>query len=82
MRALREDERDEIESVKHFVKYVISRRDAPGWEIFDAMIKVAHIGNKYVMSEIVTEEELSELIDLEDVKEVLSKLTSKFKEDL
>lgn len=78
MRQLREDERDEIESIKHFVKYVNSKHDVEGWEIWAAMMKVEQLGKKYVLTEIVTEEELSELIDTDDIKEILMKLLAQF----
>jgi hypothetical protein len=76
MRALREDERDEIESLKHFLKYINSKANAEGWEVWEAMMKIQSMGDKYVLTHIVTEEELSELLDIEDMKEVFSKLIS------
>jgi len=79
MRQLREDERDEIEAVKHFLKYVISKRDAEGYEVWEAMMKIEAIGHKYVIPEIVTEEEMAELIEVDDVKEILQKLMSLIK---
>ncbi len=82
MRQLREDERDEIESIKHFVKYVNSKHDAAGWEIWEAMLKVEQLGKKFVLSGIVTEEELEELIDTDDIKDIILKLMSQLEKYL
>jgi hypothetical protein len=79
MRALREDERDEIESLKYFLKYINSKSNAEDWEVWEAMTKIQAMGDKYVLTEIVSEEELSELLDIDDVKEVFSKLLSPIK---
>lgn len=79
MRQLREDERDEIESVKHFVKYVTSKQDIAGWEVWEAMMKIQIIGDKYVLTQIVSEEELSELLELDDMKDLFTKLVSHIK---
>lgn len=79
MRALREDERDEIESLKYFLKYINSKANAEGWEVWEAMLKIQAMGDKYVITEIVSEAELSELLELDDMKEVFQKLVSHIK---
>ncbi len=76
MRSLREDERDEIECVKHLIKYVITKPNVPAFKVWEAMKELETIGEKYVVSGIVTEEELNELIDLEDFKELIEKFMS------
>lgn len=78
MRPLREDERDEIESVKHLIKYVITKQDIEAYKIWDAVLQLNSIGEKYVSTNTVTESELSELCDLDDMKELVTKLMSKF----
>lgn len=79
MRALREDERDEIESLKYFLKYINSKANDEGWEVWEAMLKIQAMGDKYVITEIVSEAELSELLELDDMKEVFQKLVSHIK---
>ncbi len=74
MRQLREDERDEIEAAKYFIRYVNSSKDAPGFEVWHAMMKIKEIADKYVLSGIVSEEELNELIEVDDLKDVIEKL--------
>lgn len=76
MRPLREDERDEIEAAKHFIKYVNSSKDVPGFEIWHAMMKLKEVSEKYVIPGVVSEEELNELIEVDDLKEVIMKLFS------
>lgn len=76
MRSLREDERDEFECVKYLIKYVITKPNIPAFKVLEAMKELETIGEKYVVSGIVTEEELSELIDLEDFKELIEKFMS------
>jgi len=82
MRALREDERDEIESVKHFLKYINSNSNVHPFEIWEGMMKVKDITEKYIVSEIASEEELSELIEVDDIKDVLFKLLALLKKHL
>lgn len=82
MRALRDDERDEIESVKHLIKYVITKPNIESFKIWDAVTQLDEIGKKYVISGIVTEEELAELCDLEDIKYLMDKLFSILKKEL
>ena len=82
MRPLREDERDEIEALKYLIKHVNTKPNVEGFRIWEAMLEVQRIGNKYVMSKIVTEEELGELLDLDDMKELLSKLSGKIKSSI
>lgn len=74
MRQLREDERDEIEAAKYFIKYVNSSKDALGFEVWHAMMKIKEIADKYVLNGIVSEEELNELIEVDDIKDVVQKL--------
>ena len=74
MRPLREDERDEIEAVKHLIKYVITSRNIKEFEMWNAVKKLEELGKKYVLTGIVSEEELCELTDLDDNKELVSKL--------
>jgi hypothetical protein len=76
MRPLREDERDECESTMHFVKYVLSNRWATGADIMEAMLKVSSLGDKYVLTEIISEQELSEIMEIDDMRELLHKLKS------
>ena len=80
MRPLREDERDEIEAVKYLIKYVNTKPNVEGFEVWNAVLKLDEIGRKYVLTGIVSEEELSELTDLEDSKELISRLMGKIKD--
>lgn len=82
MRPLREDERDEIESVKHFIKYVNSNHEAEGFEVWAAMLKIQAISEKYILNGTATEEELAELLEIDDMKELLQKLMSHIKKFL
>ena len=77
MRSLREDERDEIESVKHLIKHVITKPNIEGFKIWEAVLGLSEIAEKYVVSGIVSEEELNELTDIDDVKELITKLMGK-----
>jgi|GEM_PF-5139691 len=74
MRALREDERDEIECVKHLIKYVNTKPNIESHEIWNAVLQLNDIGKKYVISNIVSQKELNELCDLDDMKELIEKL--------
>jgi len=74
MRQLREDERDEIESVGHFIKYILSNKDARDYEVWHAMLKMEHLAYKYVIPEIISDSELEEFLDLDEMKEVVKKL--------
>lgn len=76
MRPLREDERDEIESVKHLIKYVLTKPNIEEFQIYGALKELEKIGKKYVLSGIVTEKELAELTDLDDSKELVEKFMS------
>jgi hypothetical protein len=82
MRSLREDERDEIESVSHFIKYINCKKNARDFEIFEAMLKLKELSEKYVESNIVTEEELAQLSDIDDIKELVERFLVKLKESL
>lgn len=64
-----EDERDEIEAVRHLMKYVLIKHNVECSMIWRAILELEKIGHKYVLPGIATEEELSELLDLEDMKE-------------
>ena len=81
-RALREDERDEIECVKHYIKYINTKPNVQLYEIWSAVLKLEEIGNKYVMSNIASEQELSELICLDEMKDLASVLFSRINEEL
>lgn len=73
MRTLREDERDEIESVKHLVKYINTKPDVQDFEVYNALMQLDKIAKKYVISNIVTEDELDELIEVDDLKELIGR---------
>lgn len=74
MRALLEVERDEIEAVSHFIKYVLTCPNVEDFKVWDAMLQLDTISKKYVLSGIITEQELEEVLDLEEMKELVSKL--------
>ena len=61
MRPLREDERDEIESVKHLIKYVLTKPNIEPFKVWEAVLQLDSIAKKYVLSNIIKEEELNEL---------------------
>lgn len=76
MRDLSEVERDEIEAIKHYVKYVITKPNVEDYKIWDAILKLEDMSKKYVLSGIIKEKELNELFDLDDSKELVQKLFS------
>jgi len=82
MRPLREDERDEIEAVKYLIKYVVTAKNIEAFKIWDAMKKLDEIAKKYVLTGIVSEEELSELTDFDDSKELVTKFIYVLIDDL
>ena len=77
MRNLREDERDEIEAVKHLIKHVITKPNVEAFMLYEAVIELNRIGQKYVIGGIVSDNELNELLDLDDMKEVIEKFLGK-----
>jgi hypothetical protein len=74
MRALLEIERDEIEAVSHFIKHVLTKTDVEDFKVWEAVKELERVSHKYVVSKIITEKELDELLDLEEMKELMSKL--------
>jgi hypothetical protein len=78
LRSLREDERDEIEAVKYLIKYVLSKPNVEDFRVWEAVTELNRIGQKYVISGIIIEEELNELLELDDMKEVISKMLNIF----
>jgi len=77
MRALREDERDEIQAVSYLIKHVLIKADVEGSMIWRAILELEKIGKKYVLNDTCTEDELSELLELDDMKDLVRKLYSK-----
>ena len=73
MRSLNDDEIDEIESVKYFIKYVNLKPNVEGFKLWEAIQKLQDLDAKYIISGIVSEKELSDLLDLDDMKDVISK---------
>lgn len=82
MRTLREDERDEIESVKHLIKYVLTKPDIQAYQIWGAILELDKVGKRFVLSGIVTETELSELLELEDMKELMQRFMLEIRKHL
>lgn len=77
MRSLTADERSEIESIKFLIKYTLSKPEIEDYKIWDAVEQLEQIGKKYVISEIVQQEELDELLDLDDMKELIEKFMTR-----
>jgi hypothetical protein len=61
---------DEIESVQHYIKYVSTKPGVDLFELYDAVMKLTEIGNKFALNGY-NEEEISKLINLDDMKEVV-----------
>jgi hypothetical protein len=81
-RPLREDERDEIESVKYLIKSVLFQPNVENFRIWEAVLKLKEIGEKYVISEIVTEEEIEELMEFDDMMDLMQKLLCRIESSL
>lgn len=71
MRSLREDERDEVESLGHLVKHVISKKDVDEALVYHAVLQYDEIMKKYLQTKIVSEEELNELLDIDDFRQLM-----------
>jgi hypothetical protein len=74
VRKLREDELDEILSVKYLVKSINLNAKRQSCEVWHAVKELARIGEKYVCSGLIEENEINELLDLDDMKELVARL--------
>ena len=82
MRTLSEHERDEIEAVSHYTKYILSSHDIQDFKIYECMKMIDEIGKKYVLSGIISDDELNKLLDKDDMLDVLQKFINGILKDI
>lgn len=84
-KVLKEDQINEIESLKHFIKHILLKKPIDIVDLYGCIIKMEEIGKKYILSGICKENELSNILELNDLKEVMNlfmiQLNKKVKEE-
>lgn len=73
MNSLNDNEKDEIESIKHKIKYILKKPNVQDLEIYRVIMELDEIGKKYIISNKYSQNEFNELMDLDDVKNLISR---------
>jgi hypothetical protein len=81
LRKLNERDQDEVECVKHFIRYVNTNPDIEDFEILDAIIRLNTIGNKFINNGY-DETEVDDLLDFDDMKDLMRNFFTKARNNL
>jgi hypothetical protein len=81
MKKLSETQMDEIEAVKHYIRYVNSNPLVEDFEIFDAILRLQVIGEKYILNGY-EEKDMDSLLELEDMKDLMQKFLARLTKKL
>lgn len=80
-RKLSENEIDEIQSMTYFIKYVNCSAYLPDYDLWNGMLFLDTILNKYLI-DYYDADEVKGLIDKDDVKELYEKFTAMLRNKL
>lgn len=68
MKKLNESELEELESIKFYVKYILTKPNPEEWEIHEGMKKLMEIEEKYDLQN-TENEEINKILDIHDLKD-------------
>lgn len=80
-RKLNEQEVEEVESIGHFIKYLLSKPNAQDHELWEGMMKMEAHARKMII-ENIDENAYTGLIDLDDMKELVSRMVERIVEHI
>lgn len=81
MKKLSERDMDEIEAVKHYMRYVNTNPDVEDFEIWDAILRLQSVGEKYVLNGY-EEKEMEHLLELHEMKDLMRKFFARLRRKL